>query len=186
MKLLKVSIFALLAGTCLGASAEKKDADEVLDRRARPVFVVEPEYPRKLKKQKVSGKVVLRCTISAEGRVTKALAVSYTHREFAEAAAAAVLRSFFDPKIENGVAVESVVDLPFVFSLKADKKKKKSKKKLKNKDRDRGEAVEEEADESARDEPSEDDAQSDEVKAEASEEKDAAFHSRLGRALTPS
>ncbi len=76
---------------------------------------VQPLYPASAKKLNVSGKVDVQVTISVEGRVIDAAAVS-GHPLLRRAAVDAARRWVFKPTILNGVPVQVQSVLTFVFA----------------------------------------------------------------------
>jgi protein TonB len=79
------------------------------DRGVAPLVRVNPEYPRRALERGIEGWVHVRFTITAAGTVKDVVVVdSEPKGVFDEAAVKAVLRWRYNPKVENGVAVERV------------------------------------------------------------------------------
>jgi TonB family protein len=76
----------------------------------------QPRYPAKAKRVNASGPVDVRITISQEGRVVEAKAIS-GHLLLREAAEEAARQWVFRPAILNGVPVETQRVLTFVFAI---------------------------------------------------------------------
>ena len=79
------------------------------DRGVAPLVRVNPDYPRRALERGIEGWVHVRFTITAAGTVKDLVVVdSEPKGVFDEAASKAVLRWRYNPKVENGVAVERV------------------------------------------------------------------------------
>lgn len=77
------------------------------DRGVAPLVRVNPEYPRRAQERGIEGWVHVRFTITAAGTVKDLVVVdSEPKGVFDEAASKAVLRWRYNPRVENGVAVE--------------------------------------------------------------------------------
>ena len=78
-----------------------------------------PAYPEQLKPQHLAGRVVIRATVTAEGRIDpKSVQVLRSDHPLFTAAVMAVLRDYrFEPARAgpNGPPMASVVELPFDF-----------------------------------------------------------------------
>ncbi|HVU32629.1 MAG TPA: TonB family protein [Opitutaceae bacterium] len=85
--------------------------------QAAPQILTEPipEYPSKLRRKKVSGRVVIHCFVSASGEVVHPTVKSATNPAFAKAALAALGEAWFLPRVEDGVPVSTQLDLPYNF-----------------------------------------------------------------------
>jgi len=64
--------------------------------------------------------VTVEFAVDTEGRVVRAEAVRYTHREFAEPAVRAVLKWRFEPGRRHGRVVPFRMAVPMEFGLAAD------------------------------------------------------------------
>jgi protein TonB len=87
-----------------------------LDKQPEATLAVAPQYPFALEASGVTGKVMLRFVVTAQGEVRDIAVLSATHPEFGRAASAALERWRFKAGIKGGHRVASIVELPFVFS----------------------------------------------------------------------
>ena len=79
------------------------------DRGVAPLVRVNPDYPRRALERSIEGWVHVRFTITAAGTVKDLVVVDAEPKGvFDEAASKAVLRWRYNPRVENGVAVERV------------------------------------------------------------------------------
>ena len=94
------------------------------DRDVIPLVRIEPDYPSRAADHGTEGWVVVQFTITAAGTVKDAQVVeSQPQGVFDSAATKAVERWKYNPKIENGVAVERRgVQVIFTFKLEKGKK----------------------------------------------------------------
>jgi len=77
------------------------------DRDAAPMVRVEPQYPMRAAQRGIEGWVELRFTITKTGGVKDAVVrKAYPRKVFDQAAISAVRRWKYEPKVENGEAVE--------------------------------------------------------------------------------
>lgn len=77
------------------------------DRGVAPLVRVNPDYPRRALERGIEGWVHVRFTITAAGTVKDLVVVDAEPKGvFDEAATKAVLRWRYNPRVENGVAVE--------------------------------------------------------------------------------
>ena len=81
-----------------------------------------PSYPRAARRQGLQGRLVLRVTVTAEGkpRIVKVLESS-GHALLDDAAVRAVARWQFQPGRHGNTPVQASIDLPVVFRLKGDR-----------------------------------------------------------------
>ena len=75
-----------------------------------------PEYPPALRKQNIKGRAVISVRIGANGDVFDPVIKSATDPAFGDAALAAVKLWRFLPKVSNGYPVETMADVPVVFT----------------------------------------------------------------------
>jgi periplasmic protein TonB len=80
-----------------------------------PVRTVPPEYPTELKKQRVSGLVVVKCTVDVQGNVSDTNIVKSSNELFDQFALDAVKKWKFKPARQDGTAVASQVSIPIKF-----------------------------------------------------------------------
>lgn len=79
------------------------------DRGVAPLVRVNPDYPRRALERGIEGWVHVRFTVTAAGTVKDLVVVDAEPKGvFDEAASKAVLRWRYNPRVENGVAVERV------------------------------------------------------------------------------
>ena len=92
----------------------------MLDQQPVPTFQPHPVYPYDMKKQGISGQVVVEFILNSEGNVQSAFAVSSTQHEFEASAIQAVSKWRFKPGRRGGRAVNTRMQVPIVFSLNND------------------------------------------------------------------
>jgi TonB family protein len=96
------------------SNAEKRNPSGGVIQGA-PKFKPQPKYPQNARRFNASGMVEVRVTISAAGRVTKAIAIS-GHPLLRDAAVEAARRWEFEPTMVDGTPVETELVLSFDFS----------------------------------------------------------------------
>ena len=89
----------------------------MLDQQPVATYQPRPLYPYDMKKQGISGQVVVEFILNAEGNVQSAFAVSSTQHEFEASAIQAVSKWRFRPGRRGGRAVNTRMQVPIVFSL---------------------------------------------------------------------
>jgi periplasmic protein TonB len=89
----------------------------MLDQQPVPTYQPHPLYPYDMKKQGISGQVVVEFILNAEGNVQSAFSVSSTQHEFEASAIQAVSKWRFKPGRRGGRAVNTRMQVPIVFSL---------------------------------------------------------------------
>lgn len=80
-----------------------------------PVRTVAPEYPSDLKKQHVSGLVVVKCTVDVQGNVSGTNVVKSSNEQFDQFAMDAVKKWKFKPARQDGTAISVEVTIPIKF-----------------------------------------------------------------------
>jgi protein TonB len=80
-----------------------------------PVRTVRPEYPTDLKRNKVSGLVVVKCTIDIQGNVSDANVVKSSNELFDQFATDALKKWKFKPARQDGEPVSMQVNIPVKF-----------------------------------------------------------------------
>ena len=80
-----------------------------------PVRTVAPEYPTQLKRDGVSGVVMVKCTIDVKGNVTETEVVKSSDAAFDEPAVAALKKWRFKPAQQDGAPVAIKVTIPIKF-----------------------------------------------------------------------
>ncbi len=105
-------LFTLLSFAVCGQAEEfeKPDTPPV------PVRTPPPKYPTQLKRDGVSGMVVVNVTIDTEGSVEAVEVRKSTNPEFEEPALEAVKNWKFKPAQKGGSAIRTKVALPLKFS----------------------------------------------------------------------
>ncbi len=79
------------------------------DRDVIPLVRIEPDYPPRAQTRGIEGYVIVQFTISATGTVKDAIVVEAQPRGmFDDAVLKAIARWRYNPKVENGVAIERV------------------------------------------------------------------------------
>ena len=80
-----------------------------------PVRTVAPEYPDELRRDGVSGLVMVKCTIDEQGNVTAAEVEKSSNNAFEKPAIAAVKKWKFKPARQDGNAITIKVSIPIKF-----------------------------------------------------------------------
>lgn len=88
-----------------------------LDQIPQPLYRPQPTYPYEMRKQGISGQVVVQFIVDSNGNVRNAFAVSSTQHEFEAPAVQAVSRWRFKPGRRGGRSVNTRMEIPIVFSL---------------------------------------------------------------------
>lgn len=88
-----------------------------LDSDPRAKVQPSPDYPARMRLDGVSGSVNVEFDVNTEGRVVRAAAVSYTHREFVEPALRAVRAWRFEPGRRDGRIVPFRLVVPIEFGI---------------------------------------------------------------------
>jgi protein TonB len=92
----------------------------MLDQQPVPTYQPQPNYPYEMKKQGISGQVMVEFLLYPDGTVHNAFAVSSTQHEFEANAIQAVSRWRFKPGRRGGRAVITRMQVPIVFTLSND------------------------------------------------------------------
>jgi len=111
MKSFLVAFGLLSAALVTTASAQTKTEPPV------PVRTVAPEYPNELRREGVSGLVMVKCSIDVQGNVTETLVEKSSNAAFEQPAIAAVKKWKFKPAKQDGapVAIKVTIPIKFVF-----------------------------------------------------------------------
>ena len=80
-----------------------------------PVRTVAPEYPNELRRDGVSGLVMVKCTIDEQGNVTETLIEKSSNAAFEKPAVDAVKKWKFKPAKQDGAPVAIKVSIPIKF-----------------------------------------------------------------------
>jgi protein TonB len=87
-------------------------------KEARLLKQVDPEYPREAQREGVEGSIELRLTVKADGKVADIEVVQADPADiFERAAISAVRRWRYEPRREDGVAVDSRTRVRLEFRL---------------------------------------------------------------------
>lgn len=89
----------------------------MLDGAPRAKVQIPPDYPHAMKQNGGGGTVVVEFDVDTTGRVTRAEALRFTDREFAEPAVRAVRKWRFEPGRRDGKAVPFRMTVPIEFSI---------------------------------------------------------------------
>lgn len=88
-----------------------------LDDKPVNTRTVAPRYPVELRHDGVSGTVLLRFVVDSRGDVVDPVVVKSDYAEFGRAAVDAILRWKFKPGRKNGRSVNTLMEIPMVFSV---------------------------------------------------------------------
>jgi protein TonB len=80
-----------------------------------PVRTVAPDYPDELRREGVSGLVMIKCSIDAQGNVTETEVEKSSNAAFEKPAIAAVKKWKFKPAKQDGAPVAIKVSIPIKF-----------------------------------------------------------------------
>jgi protein TonB len=84
-----------------------------------PVRTVAPEYPTQLKRDGVSGIVMVKCTIDEKGNVTDTHVEKSSNEAFDAPAEAALKKWRFKPAQQDGAPVAVKVSIPVKFVIES-------------------------------------------------------------------
>jgi TonB family protein len=119
---------ALLLGGCASTSVIVRDETEggvalPGGGKRRLVKTVAPYYPAHLRKEMITGIVIVRIWVASDGTVTKAVAQSSPNPELARSAENALLQWRFEPAADNSHR-GMILELPITFGVEDDAKAK--------------------------------------------------------------
>jgi periplasmic protein TonB len=101
-----------------GSAMSKMKMTAGSDRDIVPLVRINPDYPPRALSRGLQGWVVVQFTITATGTVKDPKVVNSSNEIFNDAALKAIARWRYNPKVEEGVAVERVgVQTKLVFQL---------------------------------------------------------------------
>ncbi len=90
-----------------------------MDSPPFPASKSQPIYPASLLKNGVGGKVLVSCTVDADGRVTNtAIKQSSGHSDLDKSAINAVSKWIFKPAMKEGKKIKATCIVPFTFEVK--------------------------------------------------------------------
>ncbi len=87
------------------------------DTKAVPLRTPPPEYPVALRRANITGLVVVKLDINAEGKVTEASVVKSNQPKLEPHALRAVKNWLFKPATKDGVAVAASLSVPLQFQI---------------------------------------------------------------------
>jgi periplasmic protein TonB len=112
------NVAQLTPTTDVGGALSKMKMTAGSDRDIVPLVRINPDYPPRALSRGIQGWVIVQFTISATGTVKDAKVVDSSNSVFNDAALKAIARWRYNPKVEEGVAVERVgVQTKLVFQL---------------------------------------------------------------------
>jgi TonB family protein len=88
-----------------------------IDGTPKPISLQMPIYPPSLKQRKIEGFAEVVFVIDESGFIESLRVIDSSHREFAEAAAAAIIQWRFEPMTKNGEATKVSLKQRFPFVL---------------------------------------------------------------------
>jgi protein TonB len=77
---------------------------------------VKPNYPTDLKRQGISGLVVIECIVDSNGNVVEARIKSSTHHDFEAPSLQAIIKWKFRPGKKGGRAVNVRIEQPLQYT----------------------------------------------------------------------
>ena len=80
-----------------------------------PVRTVAPDYPDELRREGISGLVMVKCSIDVQGNVTETEVEKSSNAAFEKPAVAAVKKWKFKPAKQDGAPVAIKVSIPIKF-----------------------------------------------------------------------
>jgi protein TonB len=109
---MKNSVRLLLLACALAAPAVAQKVEPPV-----PVRTASPDYPPELRREGVSGLVMVKCSIDEQGNVTEAEIEKSSNAAFEKPAVAAVKKWKFKPAKQDGnpVAIKVSIPIKFVF-----------------------------------------------------------------------
>ncbi|MCX6953505.1 MAG: energy transducer TonB [Verrucomicrobia bacterium] len=84
-----------------------------------PVRTAAPDYPDDMKRDGVSGVVMVKCTIDAQGNVTTSIVEKSSNAAFEKPAVEALKKWKFKPARADGKPIEVTVSIPIKFVSEA-------------------------------------------------------------------
>lgn len=88
-----------------------------LDRIPEPVLQPAPQFPHAMRREAVTGTVVLEFIVDTQGKVLDPVVIDTTHHGFDDSAMAGVSRWKFRPGFKGGRKVATRMRVPIVFKL---------------------------------------------------------------------
>lgn len=109
MKLFLSSVWLMTVALVAPAFAQTKTEPPV------PVRTIAPEYPSELRREGISGLVMVRCSIDEQGNVTETEVEKSSNAAFEKPAVAAVRKWKFKPAKQDGTPAAIKVSIPIKF-----------------------------------------------------------------------
>ncbi len=91
------------------------------DRKPTPISMPTPDYPDELRRERISGVVLVEFIIGKDGNVVEAKAKKSPDERLSRLAEDAVMKWKFEPGIKDGAPVEVRAAMPITFDLKKKK-----------------------------------------------------------------
>ncbi len=88
------------------------------DRKPTPISMPAPDYPDELRRESISGVVLVEFVIGKDGNIVRAKAKKSPDERLSKLAEDAVMKWKFEPGIKDGAPVEVRVAIPITFDLK--------------------------------------------------------------------
>ncbi len=107
----------ILLVTCLAALATESAFAQSKPEPPVPVRTVPPDYPSELRRDGVSGVVMVSCVIDEKGDVQEAAIEKSSNISFNPSALAAVKKWKFKPAKVDGAPVSKKVTIPLKFTV---------------------------------------------------------------------
>lgn len=104
-----------LAAVAMGCACTQAVCAEAKPEPPVPVRTVPPTYPSELRREGVSGVVMVKCQIDTQGNVTGTEVEKSSNPAFEQPAVDAVKRWKFKPAKQDGVPVVIKVSIPIKF-----------------------------------------------------------------------
>lgn len=105
-----VSLSILTMTGCSTPSSQSKSQPQLISR-------VNPQYPFEMRRDGITGEVLVDFVVDMEGRPTQIAAVKSSRKEFEPAAVAAVAKWRFKPGMVDGKPVNTHLTVPIYFTL---------------------------------------------------------------------
>jgi TonB family protein len=107
-----LSVLAIVQGAEAAGSAEAADVPWKINQTSQAIYP-----PRLMRNGVTHGEARVRVSISAAGKLTDALVVACTHRDFGNEALRTVARWRFEPEWVKGQPIGIVADIVFAFEV---------------------------------------------------------------------
>ena len=111
-----IAIPVIKPGSSFGKGIKDLFNPADLDQQVQLRVPVSPNYPSDLKRQGISGEVLVECIVDTNGNVTAAQIIRSSHREFEAPSLQAIAKWKFRPGKKGGRAVNVRIQQPMVFT----------------------------------------------------------------------